>query len=365
MKTLFIFSNPFGYGPAGKAVSIGKYVQRHSKNTRVIVCGCKNVLSIAGNQLASIEVDERNQEAIVKLLDSIKGEKYVISSQNRFAIKAAKQCNIQSAFLDGLAWFWNNIPEDHFLADIVFWINYSQISIKIPIDQKHKVIIIGGITEENPVPISKTRNGITFYIGGCKNPLTPLPHSYLDLTAKLLNHAITKSVQLTIVTDNESSLYLSKYKSLTNKIKSYDHLGFLKKISESILFVSNGGQTASMEAVTLNTSLAYFLPVNLSQQALVTRITSVDLSYPALKWENYVSVPKELHNYSEKDAISFFDLTSKIILLNDQILEKLKKDFIKIILPSKQVLKPALLSEIGSTGAKDLFDYLNVRWNLN
>src|SRR3989338_3660640 len=161
MKTVFIFSNPFGYGPSGKALSIAQYFQEHTANTNVCICGSQHMLGITGSKLQTIEVDDRCEEEIVAVLNSVSGDKYVISSQNKFAVKAAKRGNIPSAFLDGLAWFWTNIPADHFLADIIFWINYPRIRAKIPINYKDKIVIINGITEALEKNIITKRKGIT------------------------------------------------------------------------------------------------------------------------------------------------------------------------------------------------------------
>jgi hypothetical protein len=364
MKTVFMFSNPFGYGPSGKALSIAQYFQDHTANTNVCICGSRHILGIAGSKLPTIEVDDRCEEAITAILNSVNGDKYVISSQNRFAIKAAKRDNIPSAFLDGLAWFWTNIPADHFLADIIFWINYPGIRAKIPANYEDKIVIISGITESLEKNITGKRKGITFYIGGCKNPLTSLPYAYLDLTANLLGSATSKSLSISISTDLESQKYLQKYPGLNRRIKTSGHTDFLRRIARSELFVSNGGQTASVEAVNLNTPVAFYLPINLSQIALISKVLMKNPDYPALGWENYNNLPKSLYQYSEKQALEYFENTAKKLLADKRTMELLRTRFLKLIVPNRQIQKPEVLTSIGSSGAEDIFLVLKDKWGL-
>lgn len=364
MKTVFMFSNPFGYGPGGKALSIAQYFQDHTANTNVYICGSRHILGISGSKLPTIEVDDRREEAIAAILNSVSGDKYVISSQNRFAVKAAKRGNIPSAFLDGLAWFWTKIPADHFLADIIFWINYPRVRAKIPANYKDKIVIISGITESLEKNITGKRKGITFYIGGCKNPLTPLPYAYLDLTANLLASAISKLLPISVSTDSESQEYLQKYSGLNRRIKIFNHTDFLRRIAGSELFVSNGGQTASVEAVNLNTPIVFYLPINLSQIALINKVLRKNPGYPALGWENYNNLPESLYQYSEKQALEYFEETAKKLLTNKQVMESLRTSFLKLLTPNRKIQKPEVLTAIGSSGAEDMFLALKDKWGL-
>jgi hypothetical protein len=292
MKSVLIFSNPFGYGPSGKAISIAKYIAGHTTDTEIIICGSRSLLGIAGDDFRCIEMDDRNGESIIKALKGVSGSRYIISSQNRFAIRVAKKLNIPCAFLDGLAWFWREIPEEHFWADIVFWINYSQVAEKIPQDQRGKVVVVNGITETVAASQS-ARRGVVFYLGGCKNPLAPVPTNYLDLVANLLNQSPARDRINIISMDHASQKYLIKHSALAEKIKIFDHSEFIRKIANCELFISNGGQTASMEAASVDTPTSFFLPINLSQASLIKRVLSEDEGHPSLRWDKYFKLPRD------------------------------------------------------------------------
>lgn len=320
------------------------------------------MLNLAGNNFQTVEVDERDEDAIFKLLQSMRGNNYVFSSQNRFAIKAARRCNCPSAFLDGLAWFWQQIPEDHFLAETIFWINYKGLSEKIPAQHKNKIFLVSGITEESNDPTPKTSKDVLFYLGGCKNPLAARPDSYLTLTATLLKKFFAEEAIKNILTDKESDEYLEKYPWMRGRVKTLNHTDFLREVKRSPLLITNGGQTAATEAVALKTPIAFFLPMNLSQKALIDKITADDAGYPALKWENYITLPINLDDYSEKEALQYFDDLSKEVLSNHKAINNLCADF-KELLSSRPDL-PEVLTALKSTGAGDICKVLRKKWQL-
>ncbi len=192
-KNILIFSNPFGYGPTGKAVSVASYISKKFKDCDVYMCGGDLVNSLKGDDQKYIKVDERSESSISNVISTIQGPKYIISSQNRFAIRSAKKNNIPCAFLDGLSWFWEEIPAEHFSADVVFWLNYEKIQKKVPLEYKDKVFLIGGITEKvQKVRTNKKKDGTLVYIGGCTNPLTDFPESYVRLLLELFQYSIYK-----------------------------------------------------------------------------------------------------------------------------------------------------------------------------
>lgn len=362
MKNILVFSNPFGNGPAGKAISVANFLSAQLRTTNVIVCGSRQMIDLVGNNLQTIEVDERDENAILKLFKTIPGENYVFSSQNRFAVKAALRYNRPVAFLDGLAWFWQQIPEDHFLAETIFWINYKGLSEKIPGPHRNRIHLVGGITPKCNYSPQKKSGNIIFYLGGCKNPLANRPDSYLDLTAILLKKIFEENPMISILTDENSGEYLKKNPWMLNKVRTLNHADFLQEIKKSPLLITNGGQTAATEAVALKTPIAFFLPMNLSQKALIDKITDGNKNYPALKWENYTSLPININNYLEKDALQYFNNLSKEILSDRKAMNDIQTDLKKIL--SSRPNPPELLTALKSTGTSDIFNVLRKKWQV-
>lgn len=364
MKSVLIFSNPFGYGPSGKAASIAKCLSERTVDTKIIICSSEHLLDIIGRKFTTREVNDRDEDSIVEMLSSISGDKYIVSSQNRFAIRAAKKSGLPSAFLDGLSWFWREIPGEHFLADIIFWINYPSIKDKIPENHKDKITIVGGITEELVKPVSGIRSGIEFYLGGCENPLAPISQSYLDLTANLLSHESVGAFIIAISTDPKSQEYLNKYPKLAEKIIISDHAGFMKRIARCRLLLTNGGQTAAIEAANLATPNHFFLPMNLSQMSFINKIVLEDKNYPYLNWGKYVKLPPGLPSYSEKQALEYFNIASKTVLADKKKMSLLQTDFLQILLRHRNARPPKILMGLGSTGSEDIICVLKEKWGL-
>lgn len=365
MKNIVIFSNPFGNGPAGKAISIAQYIAGHSDKNQVevFICGNEQLRSTVGDRFHFIETNERDEAEILKIIDAIDGPRYIVSSQNRFAIRAARARGIPCAFLDGLAWFWKMIPEEHFLADIIFWLNYPNIADKIPPLHKNKIKIVHGITEEIAAPHSSQREKeILIYLGGCKNPLTTLPTRYLDLFATLIDFALDYGANITVSSDTESQEYLKKYRTTFSRIRHYEHEQFISKLSRVKKFITNGGQTATMEAAGTQTPISFFLPGNLSQYALINNINASG-QQPCLQWQKYVDVPNDIFDYNERDAIAFFDQRANDVLQDKRTLERLCKDFLQLI--NNNATKPSdFLKNLGSNGAQDIYAILKSAWNI-
>ncbi len=365
MKTILIFSNPFGYGPAGKALSIANYIIHSNPSINVYVCGGDQLQSINDRNIPFISVDERDEEKIVKLLKKIKGEKYIISSQNRFAIKAANKCSIPCVFLDGLAWFWKKIPADHLTASIIFWINYPKIKSRIPKKHQQRIHLIEGISEiQIPNQLITKNSKILFYIGGCKNPLTNLPVNYLNLI-NLLIMSLSNKKGIEIVCDRSSREYLRKNKLPLFKLsKTYSHAKFIKKLSQNRCVITNGGQTVLQESSIHTTPIKFFLPINLSQLTLIRKVTRGNHTM-SLNWEMYFGKKVNFSKLSEKEAINFFDNLSKSIIEDKDKLTKLKKDF-KNLLNSDGILmnENKYFSKIGSTGSSQIYTILKDKWGI-
>lgn len=363
MKTILIFSNPFGFGPGGKALSIAQEISRKNKKDNLYVCGGRQLKAIVGDSFKFISLDERSEKDIFKKISKISGQKYIISSQNRFAIKVAKENKIPCAFLDGLSWFWKKIPDDHYIADIIFWINYPGTKNKIPKKFKEKIHIVPGITPGGSNVIKKIkREGVIFYIGGCKNPLTDLPTNYLYLINKLFeSFFIYNNAKIKIASDPSSFGYFKRNKlAVSRSIKVYKHEEFIKQLATCSKFISNGGQTATMESYNLKTPTSFFLPINLSQLNLINKINKSN----KISWGRYVLIPKNINHLSEKDAIIFFDKKAKLIINSKSLFAKLFKDFSLMILKNQFNKKNNFLAKIKTGGDKKIYRILSNKWGI-
>lgn len=360
-KTIVIFSNPFGYGPTGKAIAIAEaFINSGYQN--IIFAGNSFVQEIIPKDITFISVDERNEDEIVKLLRRIENP-VVISSQNRFAVRAAKSLGIPSAFLDGLAWFWKQIPADHLIADEIFWINYPHIKDKLPknFDKIHVVSGIVGIKT-----YADERNQILIHIGGCRNPLTDIfPKYYLDILANSLAN-FPQSDKIIVTGGFEAIEYL-KSKLIKTKIKivSLKHHEFIQELSKSKHFITTAGQTATLEAFALGAPTSFLMPMNLSQLALTKILDQHNAAPQYLSWDSYCSEETDPTSLNEKDAIIEFSKYAEKIYKDKQIQTQLENDIKKMIasIPDQRG-QIEFIKYLGKNGAETIIDILTKKWDI-
>lgn len=360
-KTIVIFSNPFGHGPTGKAIAIAEaFVNNGYKN--IIFAGSSFVQEIIPKYITFTSVDERNQDEIVKLLRQTENP-VVISSQNKFAVRAARSLDIPSAFLDGLAWFWKQIPSDHLIADEIFWINYPHIKDKLPknFDKIHVVSGIMGIKTH-----ADKRNQILIHVGGCKNPLTDIfPKYYLDILANSLAN-FPHSDKIVVTGGFEAVEYL-KSKLIKTKIKivSLKHHEFIQEIGKAKHFITTAGQTATLEAFALGAPTSFLIPMNLSQLALAKILDQYNAAPQSLPWDSYCPKKIDPTSLNEKDAIIEFGKYAEKIYKDKQIRTRLENDIRRMIasIPDHKG-QMEFIEYLGKNGADTIVDILNKKWDI-
>lgn len=363
-KNIVIISNPFGYGPTGKAIAIAKaFIVSGYKN--IIFAGNSFTQEIIPNSISTVNIDERNQNEIISFLKKIKNP-VVISSQNRFAIHAAKSLNIPCAFLDGLAWFWKDIPEDHFLADEIFWMNYPEINKKLPEHIKN-IHIVPAIIDVDHINDNK-KDQILIHIGGCKNSLTDFfPKYYIEILANSLYQCLDAKIVVTGGLEAIEFLksLLKKYEKNRIICLSLKHGDFIRELSKSFHFISTAGQTATLEAFALGIPTSFLLPMNLSQLALTEVLDKYSAASQKVYWDSYFSKKIDLSLLDEKNAILKLNEYAKNIYNNQNLNKKLIFDLVNIInnIPDKNG-QEKFIDHVGTTGANAIRDILIKKWCL-
>lgn len=362
-KTIVLISNPFGFGPTGKAVAVAEEFLRRGYND-IVFLGSKFILDIVGNNFNKIVLDERNQDQLEEAILKIENP-FVVSSQNRFAIFAANKLNIPSAFIDGLSWFWGNIPSDHLLADYIFWMNYPNVQSKIPSSASNKIFITPAIID-CPV-VKEDRIGVLMHLGGCKNPLTDIfPYDYLDLISDVINHT-DDYLKIKIAGGMDALDYLKK--KITNKaviFLSNEHNEFVKHLSITKHFITTAGQTATLEAFCLGVPTSFIPPMNLSQLALMDLLRGYDAIPQSIFWSDLVDSKIDFCYLSEKEAILEFNELAKKVKSNKDIRIRFMSKLKEIIdqVPNNEG-QSKFISEVGINGASKICDILIDKWKLS
>lgn len=90
ISDLIFFSNPFGYGPTAKAIAVLNECKKLS-NIQIHYVASNSCLEIFDDSdIDIIHADQRNYDKICEILSKFKNP-YIISSLNKFSIKAARK----------------------------------------------------------------------------------------------------------------------------------------------------------------------------------------------------------------------------------------------------------------------------------
>lgn len=362
IKTIVFISNPFGYGPTGKAIAVSNsFVNKGFR--KIIFVGSSFTQEIMPNNIIHIDCNERNEFDITNILIKIENP-VVISSQNRFAIYAANKLGIKSAFIDGLAWFWKKIPSDHLIANEIFWMNYPNIKRKMR-RNIHNIHIVPGIVDK--IPKIGKRNKILIHIGGCENPISNIfPKNYLDLLSDGIS---TISHENVLVTGGNRAVEYLRSKLNSDEcfiFKTLKHDEFMYELNMSKHFITTAGQTATLEAFALKVPTSFLLPMNLSQFALTNILDKYNASPQKLSWDMYIPYLKDMTLINEKDAIIQFDRYASKLISNTVFTQKYTND-LKRIIRTVPVQKGQcdFIDYVGISGADTIVQHLIDRWSLS
>ncbi len=365
-KTILVISNPFGYGPTGKAISIISALKNKLINDQVVYAGNSLGQEIMDSRVDILGVDDRNEDALFELFKTVQNP-HIVISQNRFAIRAATQLRIPCSFFDGLAWFWHKIPEEHFLADIIFWPRFPNIIGA----QNSKIEFVGVIVDKlSSTPVLNQKSNIIITLGGMVNPLVSgLPISYLDLFARGIN-SLSRDINIgkIFLLCGQEVLHHLKNK-ISNPgiiIDNLKHADFMNLLRTSKHLVTTGGQTATTESFSLEIPVSFILPVNLSQYALVRLLRKHDACQQALDWQSYIDISSDIADFSEQYVMIEFDLYAKRILSNKRLLDLYIDDFCSLVqhVPNNDG-QVEFINGVGTNGADEIASILIRKWNLH
>jgi len=353
------FAKLFWYGPAGKALALVDALKRNGFED-VSMAGSAHIQEIVPHDVKFLNVDERSAEDIERLLIETEAT-HVIGSQNRFAIRAAKSQGIKSAFLDGLAWFWKDVPDEHLIADEIFWINFPQLKNRIPANKK--VTMVPAVVEHRSLKVQKKK--VIVHIGGCENPLTStIPEAYLSLLAVVLN-TYSGDCQILVAGGVRAVEYLEILISNPRvACQSLKHDDFLTEVSGAKILFTTAGMTATLEAFSTGVPVAFLPPTNLSQYALVNLLALHGAAPVAIRWSNYTPVREDISMLTEKDAISTFDEIAFTVANNEESQARILGDMLKSL--DERVVtrgQSKFIASVGTDGADAVARHLYKAWH--
>lgn len=366
-RTIIVISNPFGFGPVGKAMAIMDEITSSLKDEVEVIYGasdkCLGPLSKSLRSKVKIEkTDERNPKQLALLFRKYDNP-LIIVCLNRIAINTAKKMNLRAFFIDSLAWLWKEIPRDYLKADIYYAYDLFDAKKKIKGIKNAKLIppALGRLP-----PPRKNKNGpLLIQVGGLTNPLVPdFSRSYILMLASALNkftedHHPSKII---IAGNNQPLDFLKQH--LIDKdifaIATLSRQDFLSAINNSKHFVTTPGITAALEAFALRTPTSFLPPVNLSQWKQL-RLLAADKAAPSrIEWENYYHFDSNLELLDERGAIPALTTAADFVWSNNQLRSRIENDIVGMLQSNQKehISQCSFVQRIKTSGAKSIADDL-------
>lgn len=363
-KDLIFFSNPFGYGPTAKAIGVLNEFKK-VKNVHLHYVASNACLEIFDDtDVNVIQADQRNYTEIANILSNFENP-YIVSSINKFAIKAAKDRGLHNCFIDSLTWMWNPIPKDYLDAEIYFALNFPGVDDKIKsYNNIIKVPYIIDNSYKTKIKCKKHKLDLLVNLGGCENPLTQtIPTSFLELLALFLNSLNVN----TIVAGGRAAIqYLQKH--LNNpKIhcSTYSRQQMNKMLQETKLFMTIPGLNASLEAFFYGIPTAFVMPTNLSQWKNLNTFKKHQCAEAAINWEEINEGFYDLQGKNEKESIEYIEKFSHIICKHKELREKCVTKLLNLSNSIPNVVKQKkFIKKLGTNGAEIIVNILQQKWKL-
>ena len=361
MRTAVFFSNPFGFGPTGKMIAVLEEFKKYWDGQIVYASNglCREIMHIS--DIIQKDVDQRDELSVERILRAY-DRPVVISSLNRFAIAAAHRLKIPNAFIDGLAWLWDPIPEAFLRADMYICTKFPGLETKIkPYRNAYIVPFI-----LSPLPDKSTKAGsILIHFGGGENPLqSEISQEYYALIGKALQK-ITWRGNITVAGGTGCIRIIAEHAHRDDiMFKTFTKDLFLQKLAEAGHFITTSGINATMEAFAIGVPTSFMLPSNLSQWKLLSHLIAFGAADSCLQWETYFPEYHIKVGISEKENIEDIHVLAQRMYKDQTIGQRFIEDVSKLV--SQVPVTPwqqAFAEMLGTNGAEKTVAILRKNWN--
>lgn len=326
INTVVFISNPFGFGPCGKAIILMGELRKKWSGKIIYTASqrCLDILpKILKNTIEVIEIDERNPEELAKALSHLTSAMTVVVL-NKSAVKTAHDLGIKTFFVDSLSWMWKEIPNEYLSADTYYYYNIFGEQKRLYSANNARPIspILGTLPERKRID-----GRFLLHIGGFSNPFIGDNTEYLRLLSELLNH-IDHTCKITVVGGKSGINFLRERNNEPNiEFFVLERESFLRKIAQAERFITTPGSTAVFEAFAIGTPTSFLPPANLSQWKQLRLFLSLDVAPLEMQWEKYFQTPEDLEDASEENALKEFSRLPEVALKNQNIMSQMKEDF--------------------------------------
>ncbi len=343
-------SNPFGFGPTGKIITVMTALSEKWSGRIVYAASeqCQEPLDpLLRSKIEVITLSERNEDEL-RVLCQKYPRALIVVSLNRTAARTAKETGHVVFFIDSLTWMWDKIPAEYLLADRYYFYDIfgarnktSDITHAIPISP-----ILGHLPER-----SHEATRVLIHIGGFVNPFSNgLARDYLLLLWKSISEF---EGELTVAGGSAAIQFLKEQRGKTSnhniELETFGHSEFIQRVSVSERFITTPGSTATFEALAMGVPVAFLPPTNLSQWRQSNLFKDSGVVSMAVDWEDLLILETDFGAMSEANAVTEFE----------NIAEKVNKD-VELRNKAHKLIRKLTTEPIQETLSNNQFTFGNI-----
>lgn len=363
-KQIVFIATPFGFGPTGKLYPIMQNIHARFDHELIYLTNELTSQIIKDDFLKFVQLDERSESQIGEFLATLSNP-VVISSLNKFALRAAKSLDIPTAFIDGLTWLWEEIQPDFLLADNYYSLNFLGVDEKLKNYPQIKKVPY--ILDHDELGQNITREDfVLFHIGGFQNPLhNSVEQNYLRLLVSFFNQS--DYVGKVVFAGGQSALKFLEEK-IHNPYVDYVTLGkkeFQVHLKKCRHLITTSGLTTSLEAFLAKTPTSFLLPSNLSQYKILSLFAEHGLATSFINWDEFYPVKNEIWSMNESEALAYLDEVGSKFNQDAQKISQFNQRMSELFNSNVDTQAQFnFINKIGTNGAEVIVDNLAHVWQL-
>ncbi|MCP4545441.1 MAG: hypothetical protein GY835_03105 [bacterium] len=258
---------PFGFGPAGKLLTIlGKLPT--SWDITLLASGTTKLLAERSQITGTIECDSTSRADLRRVKSNIENADLFLTVMNPVSARYAQEVGSRLAMVDSLFWMWHSAQDTCVTADMYFiqrFPDWERNLNRLRPVSPHPVGAIVGPHE----PVER-KEELLVHLGGLQNSIARADQidTYCNVISRILAQALGHHRFDRIrVVGNPDPLKKAFHHCGVNRLEVtlLDHSDVARTLASSQLLLTSPGLTTTYEAFASGTPVAFLPPQNYSQ----------------------------------------------------------------------------------------------------
>jgi hypothetical protein len=276
-KNVLIYSIPFGFGPAGKAIILANHLKKNYNVRIATFSHSLHLLKKSTNGISIFDCYSRNiNEWDIALFDGVDTFISIMDLQVIRSVKI-KYPHIKTIFVDSLfSWRMNeslgSLIEDIRFVDFYIAQYFPRIKNQFSTEKTFKnIYIVSPLIDRycNFVNENKTNNNLLIHYGGVSSPIINFRQllPFLEKTTETIIREFHKKIPLFFAGNIELMKHLKIVFSEFSDVvfDCFEHNKFQKILSQSQVFITTPGVESAYESFFWEKPILFLPPINSTQ----------------------------------------------------------------------------------------------------